>query len=478
MRPISGRATWIAGLTTALICAAGWLAYREMRSPEPLQGSDRELASPDQAVLVRALARISQKGPETPAAVPVLARLASDPSQRWRAEALYALSRANPSPEVAVEVYSAALAAGEPRLQRAALEGLAEIGPPARDAGPAVLALFRTGDADDFQILKTLERLGIGDADVVGALVAVLTSGESRPTRVALQAIARLGPRARASLPAVVAIAARPGQQRWAAIGTLDSLQVLDEDVARALESAASDPDEQVRVAANRALAHLAPYDSRREAVDRLARQLRDPEPSKRQSAAERLAYLGPAAAHTAPALLEALRDPEPLVGRDAYEALVALGAGPIAELRRGGCLGPCPVYSVGVFENGTVVYTGRGGVKTVGVRVTQLSPPEVAALQEAFEEARFDRLQPKYLSLATDLPGVMLRHRRGPLTHQVEYEGGPPDFRTYGVEGQRAHRALLQLTSRFEEILHIEELIGTDAEREALAREARERAY
>jgi Domain of unknown function (DUF6438) len=62
-----------------------------------------------------------------------------------------------------------------------------------------------------------------------------------------------------------------------------------------------------------------------------------------------------------------------------------------IVQLRRGGCEpGACPVYSVSVFMDGTVIYEGRSNVAVVGQRRATLPAERVSELIVAIQEARF----------------------------------------------------------------------------------------
>ena len=62
-----------------------------------------------------------------------------------------------------------------------------------------------------------------------------------------------------------------------------------------------------------------------------------------------------------------------------------------IVQLRRAGCSsGVCPVYSVSVFLDGTVVYEGRSNVAVVGQQRAKLPPDRVGELIVAMQETRF----------------------------------------------------------------------------------------
>jgi hypothetical protein len=62
-----------------------------------------------------------------------------------------------------------------------------------------------------------------------------------------------------------------------------------------------------------------------------------------------------------------------------------------IVQLRRAGCSpGTCPVYSVSVYLDGTVVYEGRSNVAVVGQQRAKLPADRVGELIVAMQETRF----------------------------------------------------------------------------------------
>jgi hypothetical protein len=62
-----------------------------------------------------------------------------------------------------------------------------------------------------------------------------------------------------------------------------------------------------------------------------------------------------------------------------------------VLQLRRAGCApDDCPVYSVSVFMDGTLIYEGRSNVAVVGERRARLSPQRLNALIGAAGEAHF----------------------------------------------------------------------------------------
>jgi len=58
---------------------------------------------------------------------------------------------------------------------------------------------------------------------------------------------------------------------------------------------------------------------------------------------------------------------------------------GVLAQLARGACYGPCPVYEVTVMKDGTVKYTGKTFVITEGAAEKRLTREQLAELRAVF---------------------------------------------------------------------------------------------
>jgi hypothetical protein len=62
-----------------------------------------------------------------------------------------------------------------------------------------------------------------------------------------------------------------------------------------------------------------------------------------------------------------------------------------LVQMRRSGCFGDrCPVYSVSIFEDRSVVYEGRSHVAVVGIRRTAVSSETLSALISQIEALKF----------------------------------------------------------------------------------------
>jgi Domain of unknown function (DUF6438)/Carboxypeptidase regulatory-like domain len=74
-------------------------------------------------------------------------------------------------------------------------------------------------------------------------------------------------------------------------------------------------------------------------------------------------------------------------------------------SLRRTGCFGTCPSYSLTVLGNGSVNYHGDGFVHYCGDYHGNVSQQVVHQLVDVFRKAGYFRLFSRYVATATDLP-------------------------------------------------------------------------
>ena len=86
-------------------------------------------------------------------------------------------------------------------------------------------------------------------------------------------------------------------------------------------------------------------------------------------------------------------------------------------SLQRGSCLwSPCPVYNVEIHGNGSIVFTGKASVATMGTAQGQISMDDVRELVNLFRVADFYSLRDEYIGAI----------------------GGPPTYTTsISIDGQ-----------------------------------------
>ncbi len=104
--------------------------------------------------------------------------------------------------------------------------------------------------------------------------------------------------------------------------------------------------------------------------------------------------------------------------------------------LRRTPCDGPCPVYELTILGTGEVTYLGEAHVAKAGAHSWRISGRRLERLAEAFETARYSRLEDRYTSREfTDAPGCLtsVEYEDGSSKSIVHYHGDPsaPDTLT-----------------------------------------------
>lgn len=94
--------------------------------------------------------------------------------------------------------------------------------------------------------------------------------------------------------------------------------------------------------------------------------------------------------------------------------------------LERTACFGTCPIYTLTIYEDGTVVYNGERFVDVTGEQTAQIPPETVDLMVEALHEAGYFDWDEEYTSMTvTDLPYVITSVTRDGETHRINRYGG-----------------------------------------------------
>lgn len=189
-----------------------------------------------------------------------------------------------------------------------AADVLGQIGPPARAAGPALVAALH--DPDPTVRKVAIQSIGKLAPEVPGAVPALI---ELFPDVGAVRAVAEFGPAAGDAVPKLIPL--------------------LD------------DPDPAVRRNACRTLGRIGA--AARSAVPALTARLTDPNPPVREYAAKALGWIGPSAASAIPELVKLLADPEAVARQGAVQALGDMGPAAKGELAKVQALKADPDKSV-----------------------------------------------------------------------------------------------------------------------------------
>jgi hypothetical protein len=94
--------------------------------------------------------------------------------------------------------------------------------------------------------------------------------------------------------------------------------------------------------------------------------------------------------------------------------------------LERGACFGTCPMYSLTIYDDGTVVYNGDRFVEATGEQTWQMDPETVTAMVDAFAEAGYFEWDAEYTDMSvTDLPYIVTSVTRDGETHSINHYTG-----------------------------------------------------
>lgn len=103
---------------------------------------------------------------------------------------------------------------------------------------------------------------------------------------------------------------------------------------------------------------------------------------------------------------------------------------GVVASIDRGPCFGKCPIYTMQVYKDGKVVYTGERFTTKLGTYEKKLDDKEFKALIKLFASADFFNFQEEYASEIPDLAHVSIYYSNGKESKKVGgKENRPPSL-------------------------------------------------
>lgn len=107
-------------------------------------------------------------------------------------------------------------------------------------------------------------------------------------------------------------------------------------------------------------------------------------------------------------------------VGAQESQADVAI------TLQREVCFGTCPVYSVTILEDGTVLYNGERFVDVTGEQTGQIDPATVEQMVQALADAGYFEWDEEYTNMTvSDLPYITTSVTRDGETHTIRRYAG-----------------------------------------------------
>lgn len=93
--------------------------------------------------------------------------------------------------------------------------------------------------------------------------------------------------------------------------------------------------------------------------------------------------------------------------------------------LERGMCFGTCPVYSLTIFSNGSVIYDGQMYVKDIGIRNGSIKITSYNRLMELADDVGFFGMNDEYTAYyITDMPSATITITNGTKKRVEHYYG------------------------------------------------------
>lgn len=90
--------------------------------------------------------------------------------------------------------------------------------------------------------------------------------------------------------------------------------------------------------------------------------------------------------------------------------------------LERTACHGVCPIYTLTILEDGTVIYKGENFVTVTGEQTFEIDPETVGAMVEAFADAGYFDWDAAYTTqTVSDLSTIITSVTRDGQTHRIE---------------------------------------------------------
>lgn len=323
------------GDEAARLAAIDALAERGAKVKGAVRALAGQLRDDSPAIRAHAAHALGQIGSRAKRAAGPLAKLVFDKDPVVRREAINAYRLIRPGPEVSIPLFTKLFEEADPELRIHVMSAMAEQG---KEAVPPLTKALANEKATYWACL-VLAEIGPDAQEAVPALVEVLNTDE-RPEvrREAAIAIAAVGPGAASAVPALAnameedrELMGGPAAYALGAIGT--KAKAAAEKVARLADDPKSPPF--LRTVCLWALARMNPDDQQlvRKVVPRLVDALKSPQPRLRAAAARALIDLDPDPEIARPLIKKAMEEASPEVLDDILDAVAALGEKAVPRL-------------------------------------------------------------------------------------------------------------------------------------------------
>ncbi len=307
-----------------LVARLAKIRAKRQAVPSPVQSPDRKpLGGASREFVTEALGKIGAPG------VPELIRGLKDRDDYVRSIAAESLGRIGPDAREAVPAHAEM---ANDRLRALAAQALWRIAKDER-AIPILMEYLQTSSANNqTHAMTILAEIGPAGKDAVPLLISVLnradpyqgrdTSMEKRRPEEAAKTLGRIGPEARAAVPALEAALKDPDGGVRIAAGLALWRIARSELALKALSESLLDPDQNTRFHAAMALGEIG--SAAKSAVPALIEALKN-DPSIRSITAKALGQIGPAAKAAVPALVEVFENDTTLTDDNVPIALKAI---------------------------------------------------------------------------------------------------------------------------------------------------------
>ncbi|NLF09374.1 MAG: hypothetical protein GX594_15550 [Pirellulaceae bacterium] len=281
-------------------------------------------------VRARAAHALGAIGPAAKPAVAALIELLKDPDEMVRRQAVKAVLRISPGPRVAIPLCVKLLEDADAGVRVRGLHAIAEAG---AEAVPGLIQALKNDNAAYWACL-VLREIGPPAKDAVPALTKLL--GDSRP-EIRREAILALASMEESAAPAAAQIAAALDDELTchAATYALGRIGRIPPGIEPAIRANINGNDKLLSIASLWTLARVHPENKQhyRTAVAQFVEGLKDADPLVRTAAAHALATLPPAPEITIPLIEAGLRDADETTVRHALDALATMGPAAVPSL-------------------------------------------------------------------------------------------------------------------------------------------------
>ncbi len=121
--------------------------------------------------------------------------------------------------------------------------------------------------------------------------------------------------------------------------------------------------------------------------------------------------------------------------------------------MERGACEGTCPIYTLTIYGNGTVVYNGKVYVKVVGVKTESIDEEKIRQIVSEFESIGFFSRTYGGNYIAIDLPTTIISLTVNGKTKSLEHSHGTHSEPEEIVE-------LINLETKIDEVTNSEQWV------------------